>query len=241
MENNDRERSIELSPNKVAKYTGAAFLFVIVVSLISGVVLSLPELSGGIAPILEKISQHEALMQLSVIFGLMNGAGIVVLAVLLYTLLKKQRPVLALVALGWWLIEAITYVVAQLGALALIPLSREFIAAGSPANSYYQTLGTLLYNGIDQRAATFHMLFYCFGGLIWYSLFYRSRSIPRWIPLFGVLAVCVGLVGVVAEILGHTVPIIVFIPLLPFELSIGLWLLIKGVKTVTSSGRAGNA
>jgi len=31
-------------------------------------------------------------------------------------------------------------------------------------------------------------------------------------------------------LLGSDVPIVVFIPNLPFELAIGLWLLIKGVK-----------
>ena len=34
-----------------------------------------------------------------------------------------------------------------------------------------------------------------------------------------------------AEILGATVPIVVYLPILPFELAIGGWLLIRGVRT----------
>jgi ABC-type glucose/galactose transport system permease subunit len=74
------------------------------------------------------------------------------------------------------------------------------------------------------------MFFYCTGGLLWYSLLYRSRSIPSVIPAFGLAAVSLGLVGVVLQLLGNTVPIVAYLPLLPFELTLGTWLLVKGIK-----------
>jgi hypothetical protein len=46
------------------------------------------------------------------------------------------------------------------------------------------------------------MFFYCIGGLVWYSLFYRSRYIPRAISAFGVAAVAVGLMGILFEFSG---------------------------------------
>ncbi len=109
-------------------------------------------------------------------------------------------------------------------------LSAEFVAAGAPAGSFYQTLGDFLYNGVFSQGMTIHMWFYCTGGLLWYYLFYRSNYIPRAISIFGLLAVVLGLGSVVFQLLGYEVPILVSLPLLPFELAIGAWLLIKGTK-----------
>jgi hypothetical protein len=74
------------------------------------------------------------------------------------------------------------------------------------------------------------MWFYCVGGLLWYYLFYRSNYIPRVISLFGLAAVLLGLGSAAFQLLGYEVPILLSIPLLPFELSIGAWLLFKGIR-----------
>ena len=74
------------------------------------------------------------------------------------------------------------------------------------------------------------MLFYCLGGILWYSLFYTSKAIPRVISLWGLLAVAVALVGIVLQLLSYDVSIFVFLPILPFEVTIGVWLLLRGVK-----------
>jgi NADPH:quinone reductase-like Zn-dependent oxidoreductase len=36
--------------------------------------------------------------------------------------------------------------------------------------------------------------------------------------------------GIVFQLLGYDVPILLFLPILPFEIAIGAWLLIKGIK-----------
>ena len=168
-------------------------------------------------------------MQWTALGNLVNSLGIVALAVLLYTVLKRQNRILALVALGWWLAEAVFCAISQIGAFALVPLSFEFVKAGAPANSYYQSLGGFLYQGIAKTAYTFHMVFYCAGGIIWYSLLFKSRYVPSPISLFGVAAVCVSLVGMVFELFGRFVPIFVSLPIGLFELVIGVWLLVRGI------------
>ena len=115
--------------------------------------------------------------------------------------------------------------------MALIPLSQDFVAAGAPANSYYQALGDFLYSGVTLRlGATTQMFFYCVGGLLWYFLFFRSRYVPRAISLYGLAAVSVALVGIVLEFLGASVPSYVYVPILPFEVIIGGWLLVRGIR-----------
>ncbi|HVQ01742.1 MAG TPA: DUF4386 domain-containing protein [Candidatus Thermoplasmatota archaeon] len=208
---------------------GAAFLLVVVTSLVGGL-FSNAAGTGSISEILVNISNNLTLTRISIIGGLANSTGIVILAVLLNIVLRKQSKTVALVALGLWLAEAIFYAIMQLGPIALIPLSQEFVKAGSPAASFYQTLGDFLYTSLYSQGLMIHMWFYCVGGILWYSMFLKSRYVPRIISLFGVLAVLVGIVGIVLELFGFVVPMLVFIPIGLFEITIGLWLLLRGIK-----------
>lgn len=165
---------------------GAAFLFVAFVSLISGLLLMSVVGSGSISDILVNISHQLTLMRISSLGELVTSSGIVVLAGLLYIVLHKQNKIIALVALGWWLTEAVFLALSQIGAFALLPVSLDFVQAGAPVHSYYQTLGEFLYYGVNNQGITIHMLFYCIGGLLWYYLFYASKYIPRVISLSGV-------------------------------------------------------
>ena len=220
-----------ISEKNAPRLLGAAFLFVILVSLTGGLLLKAATGSGSISEMLVSVSNATALLRLSVLFELINGSAIVVLASLLYIVLNSQNRILALVALGWWLAEALALILSSAGAFALIPLSLDFVAAGAPQGSFYQTLGQFLYGGLHTFGySTVHMWFYCIGGILWYYLFFRSSYIPRAISLFGLAAVSLAFAGVIFQLFGYDVPILVSLPLLPFELTIGAWLLFKGIK-----------
>jgi hypothetical protein len=42
--------------------------------------------------------------------------------------------------------------------------------------------------------------------------------------------VTVGFIGIVLQLLGYEVSIFVFLPILPFEVTIGGWLMLRGIK-----------
>jgi hypothetical protein len=191
-------RRKKMNTEKLApRLLGAAFLLVAFVSLISGLLLMSVVGSGSISDLLVNISHRLILMRISILGELVTSSGIVVLAGLLYIVLQKENKIIALIALGWWLAEAIFLAISQIGALALLPVSLDFVQAGTPAYSFYQTSGAFLYHDVNSLGITIHMWFYCIGGLLWYSLFYTSKSIPRVISLWGVLAVSVAFVGLV--------------------------------------------
>ncbi len=208
---------------------GAAFLFVIVAFSLYDLLISSVVGSGSMSDILVNISDNLTLMRLGSVFGLVTSAGIIVLAALLYMVLNKQNKIIAFVALGWWLAEAITLAVSTIGTFALIPLSLEFVEAGAPAASHFQTLGNFLYSGVFQQANNIHMLFYCMGGILWFYLFYRSKYIPRVISVFGLVIESLGLIGMVLEFFAISTNRLFFYPILPLELVVGLLLIIKGI------------
>jgi hypothetical protein len=216
------------SDKNAPRLLGAMFLIVIVTSALGGAFLNSAVGTGSMSDILVNISNNLSFMRISILADMVNSFGIIILAALLYILLNKQNKIIALVAQGSWLAEAIFCALSKLGAFALIPLSLDFVKAGAPIDSFYQTLGGFLYYGLTRQGYTIHMFFYILGGILWYSLFYKSEYIPRVISLFGLTAVSVAFVGIGFEFFGYAVPIFVYLPILPFELTIGVWLLIKG-------------
>jgi hypothetical protein len=225
------EIKMDTSKNTI-RLLGAAFLTVFVASMLSGSLQTGAVGSGSISDILVNISDNLTLMRISILVELVTSLGIVVLAVLLYIVLHRQNIIIARVALGWWLAEATVLAVSKLGAFALIPLSEEYVNAGAPESSCFQTLGDFLYYGFDRQGWAIHMLFFCLGGILWYYLFFRSRYIPRVLSAWGVAAVSLVLINVVFVLYDRDIELVMMMlaPYLVFEALIGPWLMIKGIR-----------
>ena len=212
---------------------GAAQLIVFVSAILSEFLLKSVVGSGSISDILVNISKNVSQMRISNLVALVDSLGIVFLAVLFYVVFNRQYEIIALVALGFFLAEAITLAVSKLGAFALIPLSQEFIEAGAPEPSYFQALGDFLYRGVDRQGYHIHNLFFCLGGILWYYLFLKSGYIPQALSLWGLVAVSLLLIPVLLQIyyrdFTHHV-MVVGLPYLPFELFLGVWLIVTGLK-----------
>jgi len=224
-----------ISDKNSPRLLGAAFLFVFVASLLSDILLASAIGSGSISDILVNISDNLALIRISILVELVNSVGIVVLAALLYILFNKQYKSIALVALGLYWAEAITLAISKIGAYALIPLSQEFVVAGTPEPSFHQTLGDFLYYGIDRQGYAIHTLFFCLGAILWYYLFYRSRVIPRVLSVWGLAGVSLVLINGLLLLYDRDFglrPILVAL-YVPYEVVLGIWLIVKGFNSST--------
>jgi hypothetical protein len=74
------------------------------------------------------------------------------------------------------------------------------------------------------------MLAFCLGGILFYYLLDKSRVVPRALSLWGLIAVFPMLIGTLTQIFGYSIPFIFYVPYVPFELAIGIWILVKGIK-----------
>ena len=208
---------------------GVAQLIVLVASMVSERLLASVVGSGPIASILVNVSKNFTRMRISNLFALLNSLAIVVLAVMFYIVFYKQHKVVALVALGCFVAEAITLAVSKIGAYGLLPLSQEFVEAGAPEPSYLQTVGNFLYYGLDRLGYDIHMLFFCLGGVLWYYLLYSSRLVPRPLAIWGLAAICLLSIPVLLVLYrrGSTPLMVLGLPYAPFELVLGIWLVVK--------------
>ena len=211
---------------------GMMFVIVIVIGVLSGNLLT-PlnfKMTGppdNISETMINFSDNATMVQMSIVGFLIEAVAIVLLTVLLYTTLKKQNKIIARWAFGLWIIEAVAIAVREINAFSLLYTGQEFVKAGAPDSSYFQTLGSLFYK-LMHFSYDAQMVFYCIGGILFYYLFLKSKYVPKVLPFFGIIVASLGFIGELFAIFGYDVPLYVFLPILPFELAIGVWLMVKG-------------
>lgn len=216
------------SDSRIPRILGAAFFIVAITALVSEVMFSSVLGSGSMSETLVNISNNVLQMRVSILVDVVSGITIVCLGVLLFTVLKTQNKTIALAALGLYLAEGIIVAISKTNALSLIPLSQEFVAAGAPVSSNFQVLGIVLLNNVRAGYNTC-MLFFSVGGLVFYALFYKSKLIPKILSVFGIVAVSLVIVGSTLAFFGIE-ELMLIIPNMLFEFTIGLWLMMIGFK-----------
>jgi hypothetical protein len=183
---------------------------------------------------LVSVSENRGLVgtgALLLLIGGVCGSGI---AISLYPVLKKFNAGLALGAVGFRISEGVLRFVSVGGYLLLITLSQQFVQAGAPDSSYFQTLGALVYAG-NRWGNLVSLLAFSIGALLIYIIFYRTKLVPRWISGWGLVAAILGILSCVLVLVGLIAPfgteqIAIAIPMLPQEYVLAAWLIVKGFK-----------
>jgi hypothetical protein len=217
------------SARSTARYVGSAFIISNVTFLVGAVVLV--EAILGAPDYLSLASTNRGHIVLGVLLEWINAFAFVGIAVLMFPILRRRFESLALAYVGFRLIEFVTQILADVGALSLLPLSEEFVKVGAPAASAFQTVGASL---LAQREWSFQMLgliFSC-GGLLFYYMLYRTDLIPRFISVWGLVGAALVLLQTLFEMFGLNVDpsigLITGLPMLLNELFLGVWLIAKG-------------
>jgi Domain of unknown function (DUF4386) len=156
------------------------------------------------------------------------------IAISLYPVLKKHSEGLAIGAVGFRLIEGVFYMVGALCLLALLPVSHQLISAGGQDTSTLQTLGHLLLAVNDLAGFVFGVLAFCLGALMYYVVFYQSRLIPRWLSVWGIVALVLMFAapfltlfdGEPYSVSGNL--IFLALPIFVQEMVLAVWLIVKG-------------
>jgi len=166
------------------------------------------------------------------------------IAISLYPVLKKYSEGLALGAVGFRLIEGVFYIVGILGLMLLLILSQEFVQAGTPDASIYQILGTLLLAGREWVGFGIAPTAFGLGSLMYYSVFYQTELIPRWLSGWGLTGAVLCMVASVSVMSGlisplSTIHIVLNLPIALEEMILAVWLIVKGFNSsAISTGSA---
>ena len=219
-----------MNPSRTtARIVGILFLVVNITFIVGAAVFV--EAILGTPDYLTLVSANRTQLALGVLLELINGIAYVTIAVLMFPILKQRFESLALGYVGFRIVEFVMQIASDLSPLVLVTLSQEFVQAGAPDSSAYQTLGTALLAG---RSSAFLIISLTFslGALLFYFMLYRSKLIPRFISVWGLLGGLLVLVSFVFGLfgfgLGPDIDTALGLPMLLNELFLGVWLIIKG-------------
>ena len=176
--------------------------------------------------------------------GLLVGAFLEVIvalagigtAVTLYPVVKRQNEGFALGFVTSRLLEAAMIFTGVLSLLSLVTLRHDLGGAAGANAAALVTTGAshvAVYNWTMLLGQT---LMPCINALLLGSLMYRSRLVPRIIPIVGLIGAPLLLAAVIAALfsgsIGHVSAFqaIATFPVAAWEFSLGVWLVVKGFK-----------
>lgn len=235
-------RTIDESQREAARAVGISYLLALVPAIFAEFYVRAQLIvSDNAAQTAQNIVAHERLFRLGIASNLTVFAVDVILITALYVVLKPVHRRLALLALGWGLVETAILVVTTLsdfdvlrilsganymhafGADRLQALARLSIGAHGAAYNVGLVLAGL-------RSATF-----CY-------LWFKSRLIPRALAAWGVFAsflmgACAFMLIIFPEFAKVIGVEIYGTPIFIFELAMGFWLLFRGLRPLATTGR----
>ena len=216
---------------KTARVAGVLFILATAAGLAGSAVLG-TALDGP--AFLSSISMDGNRVLVSALLSFVAACGSAGIAMALYPVLRKSSEGLALGSVGFRLIEAVFYIVGTLCLISIFALSRQAVAAGDQAASAVQTVGSLLLTAKDLAGFVLGVMAFCIGGGMYYTVFFRTRLIPRWLSAWGLIALVLLFSAVLITLFdGEPYSVsgnLVFLalPIALQEMVLAVWLIAKG-------------
>lgn len=213
--------------NKIAKAVGALFIITMILGMID---------AYTVAPLLNTPLDNIYLNETRVFIGafsiLFMSIGVVGIAILLFPVLEKHNRTIAIIYLCSRVMECLLLIVGVIVYFLLLTLSQEFIKAGNPDASYFQSLGNL---AVEARYGGYQvaMIILSIASLMLCYLLYQTRLIPRLISVVGFIGYALVLLSAPLDILSIIDTAgtggIMYVPGAIFELFLlPIWLIVKG-------------
>jgi hypothetical protein len=214
-----------MKPDRRTALTAGLLFLVATTTNLAGSVLLRPLLDGP--GYITRLSAHTTQVTVSALLYLVAAGACAGIAISLYPVLKGWGGGSALGSVVFRTMEALLYVVGVVAVLSAMDVGQQFAGVNTASS---QALGDALLS-LREQAIVAAVLAFCVGAFLYYVLFYRSRLIPRWLSVWGVVGVGLGIVASILALLSQS-PVtdyaIVMIPLGVQEMVLAIWLIAKG-------------
>jgi len=213
-----------------ARVAGFAFLFYIAVG-ITQMVLSGPTHAEGTVARLARIAEHASHVRVNIVLSLVICVTAVVLATALYGITREVDGGLAVLGFAFRLGEGLLAALTPLPALGLVWLATE-----KEPTATTSAIAELLLN-VQGWSVNLIATLFAFGSTVFSWLLLRGRMIPVGLAWLGVVAsvlLAVGLPLQLVEVLEGKVAQLLWLPMAAFEIPLGFWLLMKGVRPASA-------
>jgi len=198
--------------------------------VISSTVTNKP-LSGP--DLLEIVASNSSQITTGSFLILLMGISLVAMTVFLYPIFRKDSEELAAgMLLFRGALEGTYYFVSTMAFLTLVLLGNEYMATGADSTAL-QSMGKVCYQ-FQSIIGPVGTSMFLIGATCLYVSFYRTRLIPRWLSVWGLIGVVPYMAYALLNFfhMDNGVGFYLQMVLAPQELVMALWLIIKGFNHV---------
>ncbi len=169
--------------------------------------------------------------------------AIPLIPVFAYPVLRKHSEILALGYIVFRLLEAVLFVLVDITKLTLVKVSQLYLAAEPSNVAMIESIGATI-QGWNEWGWVFYVLIFGFGALIFYFALYQSKLLPRWISIWGLIAIVMMMTSALLAMFAVELPDAIFgllvIPIAVQEMVMALWLIVKGFNPTAIASMAEN-
>ena len=211
-----------------ARIAGFTFLFYIAVALPGIVLMNRAINEKGTAAQLARVAEHASEVRFAILLTLLSCFCAIVLAVTLYGMTRDEDHELAMLVMACRLGEGVVGVIGIPNMQGLLWLATA--GAGVPDHATANAISAYIL--MPAQSTMIGAPFFALGSLIFSYLLLRGRIVPLPLAWLGLLASALLVVCLPLQFAGFLrgpITSLMFLPMLAFEVPLGLWLLIKGV------------
>lgn len=218
---------------KTARNVGLLFIIATVAGFLSlaflGPVLGDPDY-------LTAFAENESQVIIGALLDLIGAAAFVIIAIVIFPVLKKHNESLALGYVIARSFEAVPFIIANISLLSLLTLSLGYVKTGAADAASFLPVGAGLLAAYDWTQLLGPRILASLAALPFYYLLYQSKLLPRWISVWGLAAAPLYFGSGLLPMFGLVDPLsplgtILFLPAALLEMVLAVWLIVKGFNT----------
>jgi hypothetical protein len=185
---------------------------------------------------LREIAANRTQVVVGALFQCAMAAAYTGVAIALYPVLRQQNPTAAAGFLGFRIAAGMLNVIGVVILLLLLDLSSQFVSAGAPGSSHFQTVGALLRSGRDLVNHVAMILALSCGDVMYYWALYQTKLVARWLSGWGFIGLALTVLASLLLLFGLTAVVTptylaLNAALLLQQVVLAVWLIVKGLNT----------
>ena len=169
---------------------------------------------------------------LGVFLLMVMSVALIAIAVVIFPIMKKQSEAIAVGYVAARILEVTPFIIGIFVLLAFSKVSQDFVSAGAPAGSMFLGLAGSLNAIFNWTAVIGGQIIFSLTAVVLNYSFFKSRIVPRWISVWGLLGAPLMLASGVIDVAGfeasQVITIGFVVPLALNEMVLAIWLIVKG-------------
>ncbi|MCU7551367.1 DUF4386 domain-containing protein [Chitinophagaceae bacterium LB-8] len=232
---NQEEKSVQPSSQStftIGRTFGILLLLQLIAALTLPFILSKPVTYGSPA-FLTAVAAHSFQIRSAVLLSFVGSGLTVYLGITAFQIFRHYNISVALLFVVVCAISCTLDIVQAGTIMSMLSISNAFVASGAANSERYEVIGAAI-AAVRRSAHIMQLLAIGAWMFVFYISLLRFKLIPRVLAAIGVLGVTLQFIGVtLMMLLGYPSIGEMAMPLLPIQITVAVWLMIKGFNNPT--------